>query len=99
MTNSFSGRYPAFSINSSQLDGSLISFTDLPVPPARTCALFRLGSPQTRIRIPFNVREGWVFISSEPGVFGYQGGNFPLVARGSLESLSSSLSKEPKILP
>jgi hypothetical protein len=52
ITNSFSGRYPAFSMSSSHVAGSFTSFTDLPVPPARTCALFLLGSPQTRMRIP-----------------------------------------------
>src|SRR5918994_6701383 len=99
MTNSLSGRYPAFSMSASHLAGSLTSLTDLPLPPARTCALFLLGSPQTRIRIPLRAMDGVVLISSHPGALGYQGGNFPFAARGPLSSLWSSLSKEPNILP
>src|SRR5437764_122408 len=86
-------------MSSSHVAGSFTSFTDLPVPPARTCALFLLGSPQTRMRIVLRVMDGVVLISSHPGALGYQGGNFPFAARGSFRSFSTSLSKERNILP
>lgn len=86
--NSLSGRYPAFSMSSSQFAGSRISSIAPPIPPANVCTLFLFGSPHTIICNLPRVTAGVVTISSHPGNFRYHGGNFPFSAPGALMDLA-----------